>query len=139
MERGSDKHGRRLDEAIKHETEGIVRGGGTSRAEEWMEPEPVQDPEADLSPREYAPGHEPGVAPGMSAADVERRSNLAKWLSDAAYPADPAALLRHVERNPAVPDAVVAAVRSLPDAREFRNIGDIAEALGLGRERRHAE
>ncbi|WP_214412296.1 DUF2795 domain-containing protein [Sphaerisporangium fuscum] len=138
VERGSSKHGPRLDEEIKHETEGLVRGGGTSHAEEWKEPEPVQDREADLAGRGYAPGHEPGVAPGMTPETVEQRGNLARWLSDAGFPADREQLLAHVEANPAVPESVIEAVHSLPDGA-FRNIGEVAQALGLGVERRSGD
>ena len=38
MERGSSKHGPRLDDEQKHETEGLVRGGGSTHAEEWKQP-----------------------------------------------------------------------------------------------------
>ncbi|ETK31326.1 DUF2795 domain-containing protein [Microbispora sp. ATCC PTA-5024] len=134
IQRGSDKHGPRLDEEQKHETQGIVQGAGSSRAEEWREPEPTQQPEDDLTPhRRQPPGREPGTPAGITPADVERRSNLAKWLSDAGYPAGPGKLLAHAEERNA-PDAVTDAVRRLPD-RDFRNVGEVAEALGLGLER----
>ena len=41
IQRGSDKHGRRLDEEQKHETQGLVQGAGRTRVEEWREPEPT--------------------------------------------------------------------------------------------------
>jgi Protein of unknown function (DUF2795) len=135
MQRGSAKHGRLLDEQQKHETQGLVHGAGTSRAEEWREPEPTHQPEDDLAPhRRQPPEREPGTPAGITPADVERRSNLARWLSDAGFPADPRKLLSHAERRNA-PDAVVEAVKRLP-YKEFRNIGEVAEALGLGAERR---
>ncbi|GII55569.1 hypothetical protein Pth03_39580 [Planotetraspora thailandica] len=134
MQRGSAKHGPRLDEEQKHETQGLVRGSGTTRAQEWTEREPSRDPDDDMPPRKRPPGHEPGTALGITPADVERRSNLAKWLSDAHYPADSRDLLAHAEAKNA-PDAVVRAVRDLPDLR-YQNVGQVAEALGLGVERR---
>ncbi|MEZ0077094.1 DUF2795 domain-containing protein [Planotetraspora sp. GP83] len=135
IQRGSAKHGPRLDEEQKHETAGLVRGAGTTHAQEWKEPEPTQRPEDDLSPgRRQPPGREPGTPIGITPADVERRSNLAKWLSDARYPASPDGLLAHAERKNA-PDAVLEAVRQLPDLK-FHNVGEVAEALGLGVERR---
>ncbi|MEW9530113.1 DUF2795 domain-containing protein [Microbispora sp. NPDC049125] len=134
IQRGSDKHGRRLDEEQKHETQGLVKGSGTSRAEEWREPEPTHQPENDLAPQRRQPsGREPGTPIGITPADVERRSNLAKWLSDAGFPADSVRLLAHAEERNA-PDAVIDAVRRLPDMK-FHNIGEVAEALGLGIER----
>ncbi|MCT9933859.1 DUF2795 domain-containing protein [Planotetraspora sp. A-T 1434] len=134
IQRGSAKHGPRLDEEQKHETAGLVRGAGTTHAQEWKEPEPAQQPEDDLSPRRRPPGREPGTPIGITPADVERRSNLAKWLSDARYPAGPDGLLAHAESKNA-PDAVLEAVRQLPDLK-FHNVGEVAEALGLGVERR---
>jgi hypothetical protein len=134
IQRGSDKHGPRVDDQRKREAEGVVRGGGTTRAQEWNEPEPVRDPEEDLTARKRPPGHEPGTPLGITPADVERRSNLAKWLSDTGYPADRDALLAHAEAKNA-PDAVIEAVSKLPDLK-FHNVGEVAEALGLGVERR---
>ncbi|GLX00891.1 DUF2795 domain-containing protein [Microtetraspora sp. NBRC 16547] len=103
IRRGSDKHGPRMDDEQKHETEGLTRGGRTPS--------------------------------GITPADVERRSNLAKWLSDAEYPANRENLLAHAERKSA-PDAVIEAVRQLPELK-FHNVGEVAEALGLGVERHH--
>ncbi|MEY9214164.1 hypothetical protein NI17_021145 [Thermobifida halotolerans] len=42
-ERGSDKHGPRIDEDLKEEIDGVLKSGGPTRAEEWREPEPVVD------------------------------------------------------------------------------------------------
>ena len=41
MERGSTKHGAQLDEALKHETDGMVSGGRSTHAEEWKSAEPA--------------------------------------------------------------------------------------------------
>ncbi|GII81783.1 hypothetical protein Sru01_67650 [Sphaerisporangium rufum] len=138
IERGSDQHGRRIDEQMKQESQGLVRGGGTSHAEEWKEPEPVQDAESGQRARVYPPGHEPGVAPGMTQNDVERRGDLARWLAGVHFPAGREEIVAHASGDPAVPDAVTEALRDLPDG-EFANIGQMAEALGLGMERRFAE
>jgi hypothetical protein len=48
MERGSNKHGPRLDDELKHETEGLVRSGHPTHAEEWKEPEPLQPMEDEI-------------------------------------------------------------------------------------------
>ncbi|GAA4593827.1 hypothetical protein GCM10023194_59100 [Planotetraspora phitsanulokensis] len=79
--------------------------------------------------------HGPDGGIGITPADVERRGNLAKWLSDARYPADAHDLLTHARAKNA-PDAVLRAVRDLPDLR-YQNVGQVAEALGLGVERHH--
>ncbi len=131
-ERGSAKHGPRVDEEQKHEVEGAVRGGGPAHAEEWLNPEPFGDVDEDPA-RRYPPGHEPGTAEGITPGNVERRSTLAKWLSDARWPADRDELLAHAEEKMA-PDSLVASLRDLPDG-EFHNIGEVARALGLGSER----
>ncbi|GAA3103118.1 DUF2795 domain-containing protein [Streptosporangium carneum] len=133
-ERGSAKHGPRVDEERKHEVEGTVRGGGPTHAEEWRDREPIRDADDELTPRRYPPGHEPGSPEGITPGDVERRSTLAKWLSDARWPADRDELLAHAEEKMA-PDSLVASLRDLPDG-EFRNAGEVARALGLGSERR---
>lgn len=133
-ERGSAKHGPRLDDQRKHETEGIIRGGGPTRAEEWTQPEPVRDSDEETVPRGHPPGHRPGIPEGITPLDVERRSTLAKWLSDAQWPADRDDLLAHADARLA-PDSLVTSLRDLPDG-EFHNVGEVARALGLGTERR---
>jgi hypothetical protein len=138
MDRGSAKHTPRVDEQQKHETEGMVRGGGPTHAEEWKEPEPMPAPGEEETPRTYAPGHRPGTPEGITQEGVDRRSELARWLSDAGFPAGKAQLLRHVERS-AAPDPIVDLVRSLPDERAgepYANVAAVAKALGLGIERR---
>ncbi len=134
MERGSSKHGPRVDDEQKHETEGLVRGGGPTHTEEWRQPEPVEAPAEERLDDEPGPQDRRGSPPGITPADVERRSNLARWLSDARYPADRRALLTHAVAK-AAPDPVLNAVRSLPDEK-FANVAEVAAGLGLGIERR---
>ncbi|MEU4576923.1 DUF2795 domain-containing protein [Nonomuraea sp. ATR24] len=134
MERGSSKHGPRIDEHQKQETEGLVRGGGTSHAEEWKEPEPMPAPGEEESVRSYAPGREPGTAEGITAEGVDVRSDLAKWLSDTDFPAKKGDLLRHAREMDA-PDKVTEMLHALPE-RRFANIAEVARALGLGVEKR---
>jgi hypothetical protein len=43
IERGSNKHGPELDEQMKHESEGDVKGGRPAHAEEWKDTEPFPD------------------------------------------------------------------------------------------------
>ena len=132
MERGSSKHGQRLDQEQKHETQGLVQGGDDSRVEEWKQPEPVGAPgEEDLSSASHPPAHEPGSPEGMSPQEVDSRSNLARWISGVhAFPADRETLLARAESQFA-PDPVLAALRSLPD-RSFANVEDVAHELGFG-------
>jgi hypothetical protein len=51
MQRGSDKHGPRKDDALAHDVEGMVRGTGPTHAEEWKDPEPPADDDSPLSTR----------------------------------------------------------------------------------------
>ncbi|MGP3961553.1 DUF2795 domain-containing protein [Nonomuraea sp. 3N208] len=132
-QRGSDKHGPRLDDQQKHETKGMVRGGGTTHAEEWKEPEDMPAP-GERSEQSYPPGHEPGTPAGITQRGVDIRSDLAKWLSDCKWPASKDDLVRHAERAGA-PDQVTDMVGSLPD-RRFANVAEVAQALGLGLEKR---
>ncbi|GAA1785932.1 MULTISPECIES: hypothetical protein [Streptomonospora] len=41
MERGSDKHGPKLDDELESEIQGMLKGNKPTRAEEEREPEPV--------------------------------------------------------------------------------------------------
>ncbi|MFI7454973.1 DUF2795 domain-containing protein [Nonomuraea sp. NPDC049714] len=123
-----------MDEHQKQETEGMVRGGGATHAEEWKEPEPTPASGEDESVRTYAPGHEPGTPEGITQEGVDVRSDLAKWLSDADFPATSLELLQHAERMDA-PDHVMDLVSSLPE-RRYANMAEVGQALGLGVEKR---
>jgi hypothetical protein len=137
MERGSAKHGPRLDDQQKHETEGLVRGTGPAHTEEWKEPEPLPTAaDEELLPPPYPPGHEPGTPAGITPEGVEARSNLARWISGVGFPTDRDALVAHTE-SAFAPDTVIDALRSLPDGT-FGNVGQVAAALGLGIEEKRS-
>lgn len=130
MERGSSKHGPRLGGERTPQAE--TTAGGDARAERWQT-EPALAPPADAIDDGSPPGRRPRPAAkphGITPADVQRRSNLAKWLSDCRFPADRRALLTHAASK-AAPEQVLQAVRTLPDER-FHNVGEVATALGLG-------
>jgi hypothetical protein len=84
MERGSDKVSPRLDDELKHDTEGLVRSGHSTHAEEWKGSEPAGEdqPSVSLIP-EIPPG---GDSNGMSTADIEGRAELAGYIARADYP-----------------------------------------------------
>jgi hypothetical protein len=130
MERGSDKHGFRLDDQLKHEVTGLVQGGHDTHAEEWKSPEPSGEdqPDVDRAPDTTLTG---GVPDGMDGDDVEARSQLATHLPISVFPGVREQLLEYVIDNGA-PDAVVAQVRELPAGREFVNVGDVWRALHGG-------
>lgn len=128
MERGSDKHGPRVDEQLRHETEGLVRGGHGTHAEEWKTPEPSAEgqPDADLAPDTTLVG---GTPPGMVPDDVVGRSELATYLRRTAFPAVREMLVDDAIGS-AAPDSVVEEVKRLPSGREFANVGEVWQSLG---------
>ena len=127
MERGSDKHSSRVDEEMAHEVSGMVRGGHETRAEEWRSAEPAGEdqPEATLGAEQALAG---GTPPGMTAEDVEARSELAQWLGRATFPAVAQLLLEHV-MDAGAPDRIVDMVRALPAGRQYANAGDVWRTL----------
>ncbi len=68
IQRSSAKHGPHLDDEMKKETKAMVRAGRPTRAEEWRDPEPVEDENSpsqqELIERRRAA--ETGRAPGES-------------------------------------------------------------------------
>ncbi len=131
MERGSDKHTRRLDEAMKGETAGIVSSGHDTHAEEWKSAEPSGEdqPEVSRSPEAVLAG---GTPKGMDADDVEARSQLAQWLPPSLFPAVGQVLLEHAQDADA-PEAVVAQLRALPAGREYDTFGEAWRDVSGGR------
>ena len=128
MERGSDKVSPRADEELKHQTQGMVRAGRTTHAEEWKDPEPVGEdqPDVDLAPEGTLHG---GVPEGMTADDVEGRAEIAGFIGKAAYPLVREQVLDLVIDGEA-PRRVVDLVRRLPSGRQFANVNEIWTALG---------
>lgn len=133
MERGNTKHGPHADEQLAHEVDGLVRGGHDPRAEEWKtgEPSGEDQPDVDLAPDTTLAG---GVPAGMSEADVEMRTELARWLTRGAFPADRASLVERL-RAANAPDTVVELAGSVPDA-EYGSVGELWRALSGGVEAR---
>jgi Protein of unknown function (DUF2795) len=126
-QRANSKHGARLDDELERETEDLTRSGQPSRTQEWREPEPIEDDQLHLA---LPPDHEPGGPAGMTAADAERRSDIARYLPPRAFPADRGALLSYLVRASA-PDDIDDAIRRLPDGRRFRSVGEVVRALGM--------
>ena len=128
MERGSDKHSPMVDDQLKHETEGLVRSGHSTHAEEWKDAEPSGEdqPDADLAPSGTLAG---GTPEGMAADDVEGRAELAGFIGKEAYPMVREQVLDLVIDGNA-PTRVVDLVRRLPSGREFHNVREIWEAVG---------
>lgn len=130
MERGSDKHSPRLDEALKGETRGLSTGTGQTHAEEWREAEPSgeDEPEVSLSPEAPLYG---GVPDGMTGEDVAGRAELARFLDRSVFPAVRQVLIDDAEGNNA-PDAILDQLRELAGGRVYANVGEIWTSLGHG-------
>jgi hypothetical protein len=132
MERGNSKHGPRLDEEMEREVRGLLQGQpGSSRAEEWHDPEPSGEdqPEAAEFPE---PGQDrPGGTPsGITAPGTEQRARFAGYLNRSLFPADRDGLRRAAVANNA-PDDVLAVLDRLPDG-EFPNLAAVWDAAGGG-------
>jgi hypothetical protein len=127
----SDQHGPRLDDELRHETEGLVRGTGPTHAEPGNDPEPVET-DAGRDPIAPLTGRDVGAPPGMSPNDVETRSAYAKVLAGVRYPATSAELAASAAGEGA-PDPAVRALETLPD-RSYGGLPEVVEALGLGHE-----
>lgn len=77
IERGSNKHGPHLDDEMKHEVEGTVRGGRPAHVEDFRQTEPFPD-DTD-SPEVQAAVNPEGVAredaEGAARDDAEESSS----------------------------------------------------------------
>jgi hypothetical protein len=128
MERGSDKHSARMDEAMSAEVEGLVRSGHDNRAE-WNSPEPSGEdqPDVDLVPHGNLVG---GVPDGMTERDIERRSELASFLGRV-WPATTEQLLDIATGN-AAPERVLDLLRSLAPGRSYATLQEVWAELSGG-------
>jgi hypothetical protein len=134
LERQSDKVSPRQDDQLKHDTEGLVRGGHATHVEDWKGSEPSGEDQPEI--KRSADGTlARGTPNGMNPDEVEARSELATYIGRAKYPLDRQALLELImERQP--PDRIVALVSALPDDEAFANMQDVWSALGGGVEER---
>lgn len=127
MERGSDKHSRLVDEALKHDTASIVQGeSGESRSEEWREQEGPADGEPTPAARIHSGGEIPGL--GLSLDDIEGRAELARFLEHRKFPARPDELAAHARERHA-PDGVIDLLERAPD-QVYENVSEVWAALG---------
>jgi hypothetical protein len=126
------KHGPRQDEQLSHEVAGEVQSGRRTRAEEWREPEPA-DEQGRPGEVNTLPEDRRGSPPGMTHADVEARSEIARFLDPSMLPADRDALVASAESHQA-PGPVLDRLRSLPAGQRYENVQAVARALGIGTE-----
>lgn len=130
MERGSHKHGPRLDEQLSQEVQGLVQGPGTggSRVDEFREAEPAGEDQPGAT---TAPAGElrTGAPKGMSSQDVEQRSRLGRFIGLSALPGDRETLLGSARLNEA-PDDVITELERLPADTRYRTVSEVWAALG---------
>ncbi|WP_329109171.1 DUF2795 domain-containing protein [Micromonospora sp. NBC_01699] len=128
MDRGSSKHGPRLDDEMSREVASTVHNTAGSRAEEWREPEPSGEDQPG-STRAPTADTRSGAPAGMTSVEVEERSRLGRFISLSALPGDRAALRRSAEENEA-PDEILAQLDQLPPDTEFRTVSEVWAVLG---------
>lgn len=129
MERGSDKHTRRIDEELKHDTGSLVHGAPVeARADEGREQEgPADDeptPDA-LLLGEAAPTRSPDT---LSHDEIEARTELARHLEGSIFPADRTALVASAQHLGA-PPALLERLAALPGGT-YDHVEAVWEALG---------
>ena len=77
--------------------------------------------------------HQPATSPGTNHGDIERRAALAESLGKEVWPADRDQLIAKAQEGTA-PDRVMSDLQRLPAGRQFENIQEVAQALGLATE-----
>jgi len=130
-EQVSGTHGPREDDAIKRQDRSELQAHG----EEWPEPEsPGEDePEAAWAPE----GRFAGTQSGVDWEAIELRSDLARHLDRAAFPATRARLLEILAARQAE-QRLLDLVSPLSDGATFASLGELLRALGLPMEERPA-
>ena len=134
MERGSSKHGPRLDQEMEKEVRGLLQGNGPSggRAEEWHDPEPAGEDQPLAS---AVPDGErrTGVPHGMTSEEVEARSEFGRYLHMSVFPGGRDRLLTAAQEQHA-PDWVINELSRLPTDGRYENVAQAWEALGHSNE-----
>ena len=111
MERGSDKHGARLDDQLRKETRGVVQGRHDPRAEEWKSAEPSGE-------------DQPIVDLTAEQDEQDARAELASLLGRDIWPAS-GALIRSRLRDAQAPDQLREWCQALPDGRVYDNVAEV--------------
>ena len=131
MDRESNKHSPRVDDALAHDVDSLLHGAAEeSRAQEGR----LQEDPA------VAPGRRFDEAlPGMDLTDaeVEKRAELSRYVAAARFPARRDELLA-AARDDHAPDDVMQALDQLPPGQAFENVQAVWQALGGHVEPPHA-
>lgn len=123
------KHGARQDDALEKEVHGLLQGGHANRAEEWRDPEPPGEDQPDVSRAPDSTGRG-GTPAGMTQADVDLRTDIARVLGLSAFPGDRDSLAA-VARDNGASDLVTDRLSQLPAGQEFENVQAVMRALGV--------
>jgi hypothetical protein len=135
MERGSDKHGFRQDEALARETEGLTRSGHDTHVEEWRESEPSGEDQPLVSPTPDG-SDRPGTPEGMTPQDLDDRAALAALLGKEIWPAEGAVVQQRVAEGMA-PDRLRDLVAGLRPDQVYENVAHVwTEVTGEPAEQR---
>lgn len=127
MERGSDKHSSMVDDALKHDSASLRRGGPSeARSQESREQEGPAEGEPTPDARLRGGGEIPRA--GLSLDDINGRADLARYLEHRKFPARPAELAAHARERHA-PDGVVEQLLAAPD-RLYETVSEVWAALG---------
>ena len=122
MERESTKHGPQLDDELKHESGGMVRGvPQRPHIEEWREVEPTGNIPV---PGRQLPGDD------QAAADIRLRSELARVLSRSDFPASRDTLLGRLSDTD-VPAELIARLAHMAVDGPFASVHEVMTALGI--------
>ncbi len=124
MERDTDKHSPRVDDAMNSDVESLLR----STPEESRSREERLQEDPDVGPGR-SPRAEDKVGRGVSASTADQRAELARHLAGVTFPAGRDDLVEGAEADHA-PPALVEALRSLPADEEHGNVQSVWKALG---------
>jgi hypothetical protein len=130
MERTTDKHSPRIDDAMEHEVQSLVDGrGGESRAQESRLAEPVAEGETDINPGTRWDDHDDqGI--GVSRVTADDRAELARFVASARWPATREELIDAADRDHAT-DRVLEVLGRLPHGPDaYENVQAVWKAVG---------
>ena len=136
MQRETDKHGSRLDDALAHEVESLTHGNAAeeSRAREDRVQEGTAESEIRFDPADRTLPDEPGI--GVDRETADERAELARHIVSAAWPAGRDELVAAAQSERA-PQVVLDRLRRLPTEARFDNVQEVWTALGGATEQTH--
>jgi Protein of unknown function (DUF2795) len=130
-EQVSGTHGHAEDDAIKRQDRSELQVHG----EQWPDPELAGEDQPDAT---WAPeGRLSGLPSGEDWETIELRSDLARHLDRATFPATRAQLLETLASRQAA-SRLLDLVSSLPAAATLASLGELLRALGLPMDQRPA-